>query len=153
MDDVMGKVGKLLSDEESVKQITEIAQMLMSSNDKPTESVGVSEETDEVKGSPSDDCSQQDTETSKNEDDNLFGGFDFSMLFKIQEIMNFMNQKDKNADLLIALKPHMNSERKQKIDKAVKLMKLVSIWGVLKDMGILKEFIEPKEDINSKEMS
>ena len=34
MDDIIGKLGELLSDEESVQQLTELAQMMMSGDEE-----------------------------------------------------------------------------------------------------------------------
>ena len=36
MDDVMGKLGELLSDEESVRQLSELAQMMNDGTDEPS---------------------------------------------------------------------------------------------------------------------
>lgn len=71
----------------------------------------------------------------------IFDNFDFSMLTKLQDIMGAVSQKDKNTDLLLALKPHLKEERQQKIDKAIKIMKLLAVWKVLKDSGMLKDFL------------
>ena len=60
---------------------------------------------------------------------------------KMQDIMGAVSQKDKNTDLLLALKPHLKEERQQKIDKAIKIMKLLAVWKVLKDSGMLKDFL------------
>ena len=129
MDDIMGKLGEILSDPESVKQITELAQMFMS-------------ETGNNKNNPSENTADSERkEISENSGDGLFSGFDFSKLMKIQEIMGAVSGKDKNAELLLALKPHLSPEKQKKADKAIKLLKLLTIWNIIKDSGILKDFL------------
>lgn len=123
----MEKIGELLSDGESLKQLSELAQMLTSEEG-------------------SNDSEQQGSTGDKNESeagtDGLFsGGFDFSSLMKLQEIMGAVTQKDKNTELLIALKPHLSEERQEKVDKALKLMKMIAVWNILKESGMLGELL------------
>lgn len=134
MDDIMGKIGELLSDEESMKQLSELAQMLMTDNASGGDS-----------GSETDGGSE---EASDNEGGNESGGgdfsskgFDLSSLMKIQGLMGAMTQKDKNAELLLALKPHLREERREKVDKAIKILKLLAVWNVIKDSGMLKDLL------------
>ncbi len=127
MSDMMEKIGELLSDGESLKQLSELAQMLTSEEG-------------------SNDSEQQGSTGDKNESgagtDGLFsGGFDFSSLMKLQEIMGAVTQKDKNTELLIALKPHLSEERQEKVDKALKLMKMIAVWNILKESGMLGELL------------
>lgn len=132
MDDMIGKIGELLSDGESMKQLSELAQMLMTGT--------ASEETS------SDSESEKETENEKSTDsgslsDLLPKGFDFSSIMKIQNIMGAMKQKDKNSELLLALKPHLSDEKKEKIDKAIKILKLLAIWNIIKENEILKDLL------------
>ena len=55
------------------------------------------------------------------------------------ELIQKMSVKD--AELQLALKPHLKEERQKKVDKAVKILKLLSIWSVLRDSGMLKDFL------------
>lgn len=129
MDNLMEKIGELLSDEESMKQISELAQMFMSSvPDESNENADSKEEAGE-------------SSEKSSESGGIFDNFDFSMLTKLQDIMGAVSQNDKNTDLLLALKPHLKEERQPKIDKAIKIMKLLAVWKVLKDSGMLKDFL------------
>ena len=42
-------------------------------------------------------------------------------------------------DSLLALKPLLREERQSKVDKAVKMLKLFTVWTVLKDSGLLND--------------
>jgi len=126
MDDIMNKIGEILSDPESIKQISELAQMFMSETGNNN---NASDENPEK------------SENSSDTGDSLFSGLDFSKLMKLQEIMGAVSGKDKNADLLLALKPHLSPERQKKTDKAIKLLKLLTVWNIIKDSGIIKDFL------------
>ena len=125
MDDLMGKIQEMLSDEESMKQISELAQMFSSSDNTETKS-------SESQSKPD------------NNGNGLPGGiaglgmgdFDFTKILKVQEIMNKASN-DKNAEFL--LKPLLREERQSKVDKAVKMLKLFTVWTVLKDSGLLND--------------
>ena len=116
MDDLMGMMQELLSDPESMKQIQELTQMLQSES-------GGSEDSAQ--------SAQAETQGEQAEGEGGSAGFDFGMLFKLQQLMQATAGEDKDAELLLALKPHLKEERQKKVDKAVKILKLLSIWSVL----------------------
>ena len=68
MDDIMGKIQEMLSDEESMKQIKELADMLSVSSD--------------------DNGSQGNNSSQESANNNASAGFDIGMIFKIQEMMS-----------------------------------------------------------------
>lgn len=78
-----------------------------------------------------------------NSDDNMFEGFfdniNFDMLSKMGDLFMRMNQPDRNAELLLALKPHLRSENQHKVDSAMKLSRMMSMIPFLKESGILKD--------------
>jgi hypothetical protein len=57
----------------------------------------------------------------------------------IMKIMSFLqnNEADKRTTLLLALKPHLSSERAKRVDKAVSILKIANILPVLKQEGLL----------------
>lgn len=126
MDDLMGMMQELLSDPESMKQIQELTQMLQSES-------GGSEDSAQ--------SAQAETQGEQAEGEGGSAGFDFGMLFKLQQLMQATAGENKDAELLLALKPHLKEERQKKVDKAVKILKLLSIWSVLRDSGMLKDFL------------
>lgn len=127
----MGKIGELLSDEESVKQLSELARMFMTDNASGQENSLNSEE----------DNNSEAIQSDFDGDNGLLGGFDFNSLIKLQEIMGAVTQKDKNSELLLALKPHLRQEKQEKVDKAIKLLRLLAIWNIVKDSGMLKDIL------------
>ena len=120
MDDMLGKMGAILSDPESVQQLQELAQMLQ-------------QESGETGESPK-------QEQSGNADGES-GGFDMEMLLRIQELMGAMQQNDEDARLLLALRPHLKTQRQKKLDQAVKLMKLYAVFSAVKENGMLQDLL------------
>lgn len=113
----MEKIGKILSDEESVKQLSELAQLLMNNN------------------------SGENVPEEKKCDGNENNIPDIGKIMQLTELMGTFSQNDRNTDLLLALKPHLKEERQQRVDKAVKMLKLLAVWNVAKESGLLNDII------------
>lgn len=60
-------------------------------------------------------------------------GFDFSSFAQLASIMSALNSEknDPRCDLLSALRPLVGKERQQKIDQAIKMLRLISVVKVL----------------------
>lgn len=127
MDDLFSKMQELLSDPESMKQISELAQMLQSETNDASAPPPEAPQTAEPAAAPSDSG----------------GGlpFDPMMLLKIGEIWNNVQSHDENTALLLALRPHLKAERREKVDRAVRLLRLMSVFGSLKESGMLQNFL------------
>lgn len=119
MDDLLGRMQSVLSDPESMMQLKELASLLGEAD---------SEES----------SSQQPEQTSA--EGEADSGFDIGMLMQLSSLMSSTGQ-DEDTALLLALKPHLKEERQKKVDRALKLMKLLSVWKTLKDTGLLKDFL------------
>lgn len=65
------------------------------------------------------------------------GGLDMGMIMGLGKVLSAAGGDDKNTALLLALKPHLSTERQGRVDKAVKLLKMYSIFLALKDSGML----------------
>lgn len=122
MEDLMGKLQEMLSDEESMNQIKQLAEMLGGAE----ASDGGNENEEAPKPQESDGGSDGDFP------------FDIGMLFQLQGLLQSVSSEDKNSALLLALKPHLREERRGRVDKAVKLLKLFAIFTVVKESGLLK---------------
>ena len=120
---MMEKMQSLLSDPESMQQLQELAQMLQA--DSGQESI-------ETESAP--------TATEQTDAAASGGGLDLGALMKVSQLMGSAKE-DSDAALLLALKPHLREERQKKVEKAVKMLKLLSIWSMLKESGMLKDFL------------
>lgn len=131
MDDMAGKISELLSDPEGLEKIKSMAQMLFSGSNQESSAPAVEE-----KSQPAPDSSPL---------GGLLGGFslpDGIDPIKIMGLISaFNNQRnDDRAGLLLALKPHLTVERRERVDKAVRLLKIAALIPVLKEQGILDIF-------------
>ena len=68
------------------------------------------------------------------------GGFNIGSMMAIMSLLGSA-ENDKNSELLLALKPLLKEERQAKVDKAVKMLKLYSVWTILKDSGMLNDIL------------
>lgn len=115
----MEKMQSLLSDPESMQQLQELAQMLQAESTETESAPTATEQTDATASG---------------------GGLDLGALMKVSQLMGSAKE-DSDAALLLALKPHLREERQKKVEKAVKMLKLLSIWSMLKESGMLKDFL------------
>lgn len=132
MDDMMGKMQSLLSDPESVQQLQELAQMLQSQG----ETANPSHTTSDVPGQQVADVLSA---PAVNGGGLEFGGLDMGMLMKLSRMLGTVDG-GRDTALLLALKPHLKAERQQKVERAVKFLKLFSLYHTLKENGMLKDF-------------
>ena len=115
LDDIAEKIGALLSDEESMQQLRELAAMFSGGEGTDGESGG--------------DAAGQDTSAGSM-------GIDPVM---IMQLMGAASASDKNIDLLKALRPHLSDTRQQKLDRAMKLLKLYNIFTAMRESGMLSD--------------
>ncbi len=120
MDDLLGRMQSVLSDPESMEQLKELAALLGDSD--------------------SNDNSCEQPEQTSSQEEKGEGGFDIGLLMQLSSLMSSAEQ-DEDTALLLALKPHLNPERQKKVDRALKLMKLYTVWKTLKDTGMLNDFL------------
>lgn len=115
MDSLQEKISSVLSDEESMRQLRELAEML-GLDPSGGEGAGGSA----AGGTPP-------------VGDNPLGGLDIGAIYRLMNT----GRQDGDAALLLALKPHLSAERQERVDRAVKLLKLAAIFTALKDSGLL----------------
>ena len=116
MEDIQEKLSALLSDPDGMNKIKTIAESLFNGDD--------------AKKTPT-----PEPDTPQSSDFSLPDGFDISKIMGLMSVFN-SNRNDRRSELLLALKPHLSVERREKVDKAVKLLKIVSLLPVLKEQGL-----------------
>ena len=75
--------------------------------------------------------------SDNSEQNDILGGIDIETIMKMGELLSQMNRQDDSTRLLLALKPHLKPENRQKVDSAMRLMKIMNILPLLRDSGIL----------------
>ncbi|MCD7888516.1 MAG: hypothetical protein LUG23_01080 [Oscillospiraceae bacterium] len=109
MDDFAEKISQVLSDEESMKQIGELAAMLGLSPD----------------GNPQPEA----TKASEN--------LDMSAISGLMQKMKGFQPDDDNTRFLLALRPLLGEEKQNKIDRAVKVLRLLNLLPLISESGLL----------------
>ncbi len=111
MDDMTSKLSELLSDPASIERIKNMAAGLFSNNEEVP--VPAASET-KTAGLPD---------------------IDLGKAMSVMSRLNSMND-DNRSGLLLALKPHLSQKRQQRVDNAVKILKLTQMLPLLQDSGI-----------------
>ncbi|MGN1136595.1 MAG: hypothetical protein ACI4SF_10295 [Oscillospiraceae bacterium] len=109
------KIQSLLSDEESMQQIRELAAMFGSSSDASAQ--------------PQQPCKENPPQTA--EEEPLINPA------ALMSLMSGLSKNDKNCELLIALKPLLSADKQPRVDKAIKLLRLFNVYTELKASGAL----------------
>lgn len=110
MDDISAKITQLLSSQDGIKQITEMAQQL---GIDPSQLDGMlNVETPPKKEKPPQD---------------MFDGINMETILKVQRLVSKMNSNNNDTALLDALKPYMSPERLRRIEDAKRIMNLMQI--------------------------
>lgn len=110
MDDMTEKIQSILNDEESMKQIMELARMF-----------GAAPEPSAAPEAPS-------------TTGDIFSGLNPAVLMQLSEAFT---KRDASCCLIEALKPFLSEEKKAKADRAIKLLRLYNVYIVIKDKGLL----------------
>ena len=112
--DIAEKINELLSDEESLGQLTKLAEMFMSGSGEG--------------GSSPSPPSEEETP-------------DIGNMLRLAELAGSAVKPDSRAELLLALKPHLSEERQKKVDKAVRLLRLLAVWDTARESGLLSDML------------
>ncbi len=127
-ENLAAKMQELLSDPESMQQISELAAMFKGSSDASAAPAASASSAPPSAAPP-----------PALPDGGL--GIDPAMLMQMGELLKSSGAPDKNAALLLALKPHLREARQQKVDKALRLLRLWSIWQVMQKSGMLQKLL------------
>ena len=79
--------------------------------------------------------SNKDNGGNESSDGGIFDNIDPEMILKLMDIFSKLNSTDKNTELLMALKPHLRTENRAKLERAATLLKIMSLLPLLKDLG------------------
>lgn len=158
MDDLTEKINGLLNDEESMRQIRELADMLtggMTSEEADTANNGTeSFDPDYSEGDPPHETPKADkggfdlssilgmlggAGGGGGEKSPDSGGIDMGTAMQLMSVIGSTGENDKNRALLLALRPLVGADKQAKIDKAVKLMRLYAVFTALRKSGLTEK--------------
>jgi hypothetical protein len=134
MDDLMAKLQSVLNDEQSMKQLSQLAGAL--SGDSAPQAQPAAEQASANDFSQLLKSLDLNTQTQQPAPP-AAPGIDVAKLMQLQAILQQANKHDKNVDLLLALRPLLKEENQVKIDRLIKIFKLFSVYPALKQSGLL----------------
>lgn len=113
MDDLNQKLSQILNDPESMNRVRQMAESILSDKEEETT------------------------------DDSIFGSFGSEELGNIMSIVSKLNnqQNDARTSLLLALKPHLSEAKQEKVDTAIKILRLLDLLPILKESGVLGKLL------------
>lgn len=115
MDDISEKLAGILNDPETMNRVRQMAENILG-GEEPT------------------------AEPQTNALDNIGSIIGANEMQSIISIIGKLNNSggDNRTALLTALKPHLSEPKREKVDTAIKILKVIEILPLLKDSGILK---------------
>ncbi len=114
MDDLSSKLSEILSDPESMNRVKEMAESILNKSPDPTP--------------PKNDLSQ------------LADIGDITQIMGLVSRLQSQND-DPRAALLSALKPHLSEAKQEKVDTAIKILRLLDLLPLIKESGILGKLL------------
>lgn len=113
MDDLNQKLSQILNDPESMNRVRQMAESILSDKEEEPQ------------------------------DDSVFSSFGGEELGNIMSIVSKLNnqQNDARTNLLLALKPHLSEEKQEKVDTAIKILRLLELLPILKESGVLGKLL------------
>lgn len=114
MDDINLKLAQILNDPESMSRVREMAESILS---------------------------QDSVKQEKN--DSPIGAVDSAELMKIMSLVGRLQNQgdDARTNLLAALKPHLSEPKREKVDTAIKILRLLELLPLLKESGVLGKLL------------
>lgn len=62
---------------------------------------------------------------------------DFSSIVQFAPLLNMIKSDDQTICFLIALRPLLSDNRRQKIDEAIKILRIIKLFPLIKNSGLL----------------
>lgn len=112
MDELSEKLAGLLNDPETMSRVKQMAENLLGDN------------------------ASKDENPPQNGFSDMLGGDELKMIMSIMGRMKNQGD-DSRTRLLLSLKPHLSEPKREKVDTAVKILKIIEILPLLRDTGLL----------------
>lgn len=124
MEDLSAKLTQLLNDPDGMKQLQSMAQGLLGEGGLDISAL----------------MPQEETKPAMPDLSGMMGGISPDQINMMMKLMSAFNstKDDDRTRLLMALRPHLSDKRKERVDQAVKLLKLASVLPLISESGIIK---------------
>lgn len=130
MDDIVAQLSSFIESKDGMDTIKNLASSLMTSDGDISSTLSslISGGAESVLSPP------------KKEETTDLMPFSPDQLVSIMHIMSAFNNSgdDSRTRLLLALKPNLSEKRRERVDRAIKLMKLMAVIPALSESGLFK---------------
>lgn len=110
MDDLTAKLSELLNDPESMNRVKQMAESILGENSQNSSSVST-------------------------ENESPIGPNEMKMMMNL--VGKFKSTaNDSRTNLLTALKPHLSEPRQEKVETAIKILKVLELLPLIKESGL-----------------
>lgn len=166
MDDLSEKINGLLNDEESMRQIRELADMLTGGMTSEGTNTDANAENNGTESFDPDYSAESFSHEAPKQDKGGIdlssllgmlggagggggggekspdsGGIDMGTAMQLMSVIGSTGENDKNRTLLLALRPLVGADKQAKIDKAVKLLRLYAVFNALRKSGFTDKLL------------
>lgn len=117
MDELSEKLAQILNDPDSMNRVREMAESILSNN----------KEAKEPEPQP----------------DDIYSMLNSGELMNVMSIVSKLNSQgnDTRTQLLSALKPHLSEPKREKVDTAIKILRLLELLPLIKETGVLGKLL------------
>lgn len=113
MDDLNAKISEVLSDPESMKQLSQLASMLGSEPGLHSDAEKPSTEPPSIPGTES-----------------------LAMMTRLAPMLGSIGAEDDTTRLLSAIRPFLSDDRRKKLDEASKLLRMMKLLPLLRNFNL-----------------
>lgn len=115
MDDISEKLAGLLNDPDTMERVKRMAENILGGEENP----------------------QPQQSPNLGDITGMFGADELSSIMSIIGKLK-SSGNDPRTQLLTALKPHLSEPRREKVDTAIKILKVLELLPLIKDSGLFK---------------
>jgi|LSQX01.1.fsa_nt_gb hypothetical protein len=132
-DKTMEQLKNLLENENVSNAIKSIMNMMDKKDDSKEKNQNMNNSTTELNRAPVVSNEKENYPNNLNPERNMADNMD--LMIKIKKIYEKINDHDDpRTNLLLALKPYLNSQRKTHIDNAIKIVNITRLSGVINEL-------------------
>lgn len=141
--DLMGRLQQVLNDPESMRQIGELAQLLGQSDGESSGPSGGLGDLSGLLGNGGGPALPENNGTSgvPGASGDISGLPDLGALMKLGQVLQGTMKNDKNLDLLLALRPLLRPETQGKLDRIIRIYRLMAVYPALKQSGLTRDLL------------
>ncbi len=128
MSDLSSQISQILGNPEMVEQIKNLSGLFGQSADSVSSSAEKSQQ------------SQPSVPAQTSSPLDLLGSDGLQTAMRFMPILNELRQEDDTTRLLRAIKPFLSPERQEKLEEAIKLLRIIRILPFLRNQGLMNLF-------------